>query len=101
MRHDFISMAWRSAAIAAVVVAGSAVAFAQNDLVGRTEGKMEDALKSSDPDKGAYNKHDFNGLWARNPQAYGMPRCPECGRAFNPALLATLRPPEDERAREA
>ncbi len=41
-------------------------------------GKPEDALISSDTDKGTYNKRDFNGLWARNPQAYGLPRCPEC-----------------------
>jgi hypothetical protein len=41
-------------------------------------GKPEDALISSDADKGTYNKRDFNGLWARNPQGYGLSRCPEC-----------------------
>jgi hypothetical protein len=41
-------------------------------------GNAEDAFKSSDTDTRAYNKRDFNGLWARNPQAYGLPRCPEC-----------------------
>lgn len=38
-----------------------------------------DALVSSDKDARPYSKRDFNGLWARNPQAYGLPPCPECG----------------------
>jgi hypothetical protein len=33
---------------------------------------------SSDTDKSAYDKRDFSGLWARNPQAYKMAPCPEC-----------------------
>jgi hypothetical protein len=41
-------------------------------------GNPQNASVSSDTDARAYNKHDFNGLWARNPQAYGLPRCPEC-----------------------
>jgi hypothetical protein len=34
---------------------------------------------SSDPDKGKpYDKHDFRGLWARNPQTYKLAPCQEC-----------------------
>lgn len=76
MCADIRSGFWKIAAMAAM---GASLALAQNDLVGRTEGTPADALKSSDADKGAFDKHDFNGLWARNPQVYGLPRCPECG----------------------
>ncbi len=51
----------------------------QGGLIGRTAGKPEDALISSDSDKGPYDKHNFNGLWSRNPNAYGLHPCPECG----------------------
>jgi hypothetical protein len=34
---------------------------------------------NSDKDTSHYNKHDFNGLWARNPSAqFNQPACPEC-----------------------
>lgn len=33
----------------------------------------------SDKDTRPYDKHDFNGLWARNPSAqFNQPPCPEC-----------------------
>src|SRR6058998_77765 len=32
----------------------------------------------TDTDKTPYDKHDFTGLWARNPQTYGLPACAEC-----------------------
>ena len=32
----------------------------------------------TDSDKSPYDKHDFTGLWARNPQTYGLPACNEC-----------------------
>ena len=32
----------------------------------------------TDADKTPYDKHDFSGLWARNPQTYGLPACTEC-----------------------
>ncbi len=32
----------------------------------------------TDADKTPYDKHDFSGLWARNPQTYGLPACNEC-----------------------
>jgi hypothetical protein len=45
---------------------------------GPNRGKPEDAFISSDKDTRPYNKHDFNGLWSRNPQTYGLPACSEC-----------------------
>jgi len=32
----------------------------------------------TDTDTRPYDKHDFSGLWARNPQTYGLPACAEC-----------------------
>ena len=34
---------------------------------------------SSDTDKSPYDKHDFNGVWTRNPRGFKLPACPECG----------------------
>jgi hypothetical protein len=48
-------------------------------LQGRGSRNPADALISSDKDTRPYNKRDFNGLWARNPQTYNLPPCPECG----------------------
>jgi len=57
----------------------AAAALAQTTIAqAPPRGNPQDALVSSDTDKRPYNKRDFNGLWARNPQAYGLPRCPEC-----------------------
>src|SRR5437879_1394948 len=33
---------------------------------------------SSDKDARPFDKHDFNGLWSRNPVTYKLPQCPEC-----------------------
>src|SRR5579871_5338749 len=32
----------------------------------------------SDKDTRPYDKHNFSGLWARNPLPFGQPACPEC-----------------------
>jgi hypothetical protein len=50
-----------------------------NALLGRAGRNPADALVSSDKDTRPYDKRDFNGLWARNPQTYELPACPECG----------------------
>src|SRR6202165_5739409 len=35
--------------------------------------------ETSDKDTRPYDKHDFNGIWARNPSAqFHQPPCPEC-----------------------
>ena len=39
---------------------------------------------SSDKDTRAYDKHDFNGIWARNPQTNQLPPCPECRDQVSP-----------------
>ena len=37
------------------------------------------AAEPSDKDTRPYDKHDFNGFWARNPSAqFHQPPCPEC-----------------------
>jgi len=78
----------RPAAIATVLTVSVAAALIEQaaaqgqggGLLGRVgRGSPEDAFVSSDKDTRPYNKRDFNGLWARNPQAYGLPPCPECG----------------------
>ncbi len=49
---------------------------------GRGLAKGNDVNKTyplSDHDDRPYDKHDFNGIWARNPSAqFGQPPCPEC-----------------------
>lgn len=37
-----------------------------------------DPNASSDKDTRPYDKHDFSGLWSRNPGQFKMPPCPEC-----------------------
>ena len=40
---------------------------------------MNKTYPVSDKDTRPYDKHDFNGIWARNPSAqFGQPPCPEC-----------------------
>jgi len=34
---------------------------------------------STDTDTRPYDKHDFNGLWSRNPRQFHLADCPECG----------------------
>src|SRR5258708_39897956 len=37
-----------------------------------------EASGPSDKDTHPYDKHDFTGLWARNPLPFNQPECPEC-----------------------
>ena len=37
-----------------------------------------DTYASSDTDTRPYDKHDFSGLWSRNPAQFKLPPCPEC-----------------------
>jgi hypothetical protein len=47
--------------------------------VANTGGTIGKPFVNSDKDTRPYDKHDFNGFWARNPSAqYGQPPCPEC-----------------------
>ena len=79
MRHTATAVVL--AVIAAATLLQRPAAQAQGGaLLGRVgRGSPEDAFVSSDKDTRSYNKRDFNGLWARNPQAYGLPPCAECG----------------------
>ena len=47
--------------------------------VGTIRVRRASRIVNSDKDTRPYDKHDFNGFWARNPSAqYGQPACPEC-----------------------
>ena len=46
-------------------------------LLGQTS--VPQKSEPSDKDTRPYDKHDFNGIWARNPSAqFHQPPCPEC-----------------------
>jgi hypothetical protein len=67
-------------AATALALAIPAFLLAQNSLV-QNVAKVDrhETSASSDKDTRPYDKHDFNGLWARNPSAqFGQPPCPEC-----------------------
>jgi hypothetical protein len=69
----FVSALSVTAISAFLLVPGSA---AQNAVarVARPAG----AAGNSDKDTRPYDKHDFTGLWARNPLPFKEPACPEC-----------------------
>jgi hypothetical protein len=63
----------------AFLLAQTPVAKDELSQVANTGGTMGKPFVNSDKDTRPYNKHDFNGFWARNPSAqYGQPPCPEC-----------------------
>src|SRR5438552_2392936 len=46
---------------------------------GRQMSAARPGVGNSDTDKSSYDKHDFTGLWARNPsEEFHQPPCPEC-----------------------
>ena len=73
------------AALPAALLVQSAVA--QNTAAVAKAGNGADGVNqypSSDTDKRPYDKHDFSGLWSRNPAQFKLPQCPEC-REHGPA----------------
>jgi hypothetical protein len=63
----------------AQVAAKPANASTGTNEVGTSPGTAGKPFVNSDKDTTPYDKHDFNGFWARNPSAqYGQPACPEC-----------------------
>lgn len=62
---------WRVVIVAAIAAVPAAMLAVQNRA-------GTDPNASSDKDTRPYDKHDFSGLWSRNPTTYGLPRCPEC-----------------------
>jgi hypothetical protein len=63
------------------------IAVAQNTAAVAKAGNGADGVNpypSSDTDKRPYDKHDFSGLWSRNPAQFKLPQCPEC-REHGPA----------------
>src|SRR5215831_10084669 len=59
---------------AVAIIAVSAALLAQAPQ----PGARPDPKTITDTDKRPYDKHDFSGLWARNPQTYGLQECAEC-----------------------
>ena len=83
-----------TAAPAFLLVQSSAAQNAANAARGETSGP-------SDKDTRTYDKHDFTGLWARNPLPFNQPACPEC-RDRGPVSYGffgdvPLRTPEGEK----
>jgi hypothetical protein len=79
----FPRVSWR--AITAAALAVPAFLLVQNLSVQRGLAQNANPANAkgvpdgpSDKDKRPYDKHDFNGLWSRNPQTYKLPACPEC-----------------------
>jgi hypothetical protein len=68
-------MIWRVAKAAGLIAVPTALLLAQAPQRGAAR---RDPMAISDTDKRPYDKHDFSGLWARNPQTYGLPACDEC-----------------------
>jgi len=79
----FARFSWYAFTAAALTVPAALLvqrAVAQNPApanMGRG-GRGAAASGPSDMDKSPYDKHDFNGLWSRNPQTYKLSACPEC-----------------------
>src|ERR1051326_524140 len=71
--HSLGRMTWRVVGFFAIV-AVPATLLAQPPQ----RGARLDPNAITDTDKRPYDKHDFSGLWARNPQTYGLPECAEC-----------------------
>ena len=70
-RGTFLSRSrvWAAAGVFALT---GAFALAQGPMA------KSDPNVSSDKDTRPYDKHNFSGLWARNPQTYKLPPCQEC-----------------------
>src|SRR5215468_8526364 len=64
--------------IAVGLITVSVALWAQGPPAGQRGQQRVDPLAITDTDKRPYDKHDFSGLWARNPQTYGLPACAEC-----------------------
>jgi len=62
-------------AVPAFLLVNSAVAQNAARMARNSSG---DNAGPSDKDTRPYDKHDFNGLWARNPLPFNQPACPEC-----------------------
>jgi hypothetical protein len=76
MNPKIARYSWNAAKALALVAVPAALlllpARAQNP------GRKVDLNSNSDTDKRPFDKHDFSGLWSRNPGQYGQPACPEC-----------------------
>lgn len=72
---------WRAAKMPALLALPLALVIQSGltqNVPGNGRGRGGDPNASSDTDKSPYDKHDFNGLWSRNPGQFKLPPCPEC-----------------------
>jgi hypothetical protein len=70
----------RAATVLALTAVPAALLVQKASAQGMGRGGAKfDPNASSDTDKSPYDKHDFNGLWSRNPRQFKLPACPECG----------------------
>ncbi|MEQ1883686.1 MAG: hypothetical protein ABL967_01395 [Bryobacteraceae bacterium] len=67
----------RAAALTGLLAVTGVYALAQMPAGGRG-GRGGAPAGPSDTDTRPYDKKNFDGLWARNPQTYKLPVCPEC-----------------------
>ena len=74
---QFIGRVAGAAALTAVLAVAGGCAYAQNAAAAGGRGNAASA-GPSDKDARPFDKRNFNGLWARNPQTYKLPECPEC-----------------------
>ena len=66
-------------AVPALLLVPSSVAQEGRPVVKVVGNDVNKTYPVSDHDTRPYDKHDFNGIWARNPSAqFDQPPCPEC-----------------------
>jgi len=67
-------------AVPAFLLVQNAVAQGRPNVAAKPSGNdVNKTYELSDKDTRPYDKHDFNGIWARNPSAqFHQPPCPEC-----------------------
>jgi len=78
----------------AYLLAQTQVAKDKPPQVANTGGTMGKPFVNSDKDTRPYDKHDFNGFWARNPSAqYGQPPALNVATLDLPTVTSAMFPP--------
>ena len=78
VRLSSARLSMRFAACAVTALALAAAPAALQAQTGAARPATAAASGPSDKDTRPYDKHDFRGLWARNPLPFHEPACPEC-----------------------
>jgi hypothetical protein len=69
-------MVWR--ALTGFALAAVPAAYLLQPVTAQNPGRKIDLTVNTDTDTRPFDKHDFSGLWSRNPGQYGQPACAEC-----------------------